>query len=144
LAHYQGPAVCHVGDCRALPFADHSKDIVIVQGGLHHLPDPHADLHATVAESHRVLRNDGRLAIVEPWLTPFLGVVHYACRRRALRRMWPKLDALATMIDHERPTYEQWLSQPQAIRKSVAEFFDTEWQSVRFGKWSYVGRKRLP
>ncbi|HLB78499.1 MAG TPA: class I SAM-dependent methyltransferase, partial [Candidatus Dormibacteraeota bacterium] len=37
VAQYSGPADCVVGDCRALPYEDESNDIVIVQGGLHHL-----------------------------------------------------------------------------------------------------------
>src|SRR5713101_5325649 len=37
VAQYRGPAKCIVGDCRQLPFADRSKDVLIVQGGLHHL-----------------------------------------------------------------------------------------------------------
>ena len=28
---YRGQAKCHVGDCRALPFPDNSKDVLIVQ-----------------------------------------------------------------------------------------------------------------
>src|SRR5258708_35962693 len=38
IAQFKGPAKCTVADCRKLPFADRSKDILIVQGGLHHLP----------------------------------------------------------------------------------------------------------
>lgn len=34
---YEGPATLYVCDCRQLPFDTQSKDIVIVQGGLHHL-----------------------------------------------------------------------------------------------------------
>src|SRR6185369_15530507 len=36
VARYEGPAKMHVADCRNLPFEDESRDIVIVQGGLHH------------------------------------------------------------------------------------------------------------
>ncbi len=37
LAQYQGPAKCYVCDCRQLPFDNASRDVLIVQGGLHHL-----------------------------------------------------------------------------------------------------------
>src|ERR1700675_2726029 len=37
LAEYKGEARCYESDCRALPFAEQSKDAAIVQGGLHHL-----------------------------------------------------------------------------------------------------------
>ena len=36
IAQYKGSAKCTVADCRKLPFADRSKDVLIVQGGLHH------------------------------------------------------------------------------------------------------------
>src|SRR6267143_1244854 len=38
LAQFKGSAKCTVADCRRLPFADRSKVVLIVQGGLHHLP----------------------------------------------------------------------------------------------------------
>jgi hypothetical protein len=38
MARYRGPAQLYVGDCRQLHFDEASKDLVIVQGGLHHLP----------------------------------------------------------------------------------------------------------
>src|SRR5689334_22811699 len=71
-ASYDGPAIVHVGDCRQAPFADQSKDIVIVQGGLHHLRVLPDDLDRTLDEARRILKKNGRLVIVEPWQTPFL------------------------------------------------------------------------
>ena len=76
IAQYRGPAKCFVGDCRQLPFADRSKDVLIVQGGLHHLPTLPDDLENTFSEMQRVLRKGGRVLFVEPWLTPFLKFVH--------------------------------------------------------------------
>jgi ubiquinone/menaquinone biosynthesis C-methylase UbiE len=139
IAQYRGSAVCHTCDCRQLPFSDGSKDTLIVQGGLHHLPKLPDDLQRTVLEMKRVLRKNGRLVIVEPWLTPFLSFVHAVCENRLARRVSNKLDALATMIEHERETYEQWLGQPEVIRKIVTEQFDTVRQSMAWGKWSFVG-----
>jgi hypothetical protein len=49
---------------------------VIIPGGLHHLSTLPDDLEQTVSETHRVLRDDGLLLIVEPWVTPLLGFVH--------------------------------------------------------------------
>src|SRR5258708_28370790 len=37
IAQYPGPAKCFIGDCRQLPLADRTKDVLIVQGGLHML-----------------------------------------------------------------------------------------------------------
>lgn len=142
LKRYRGPAMCQVADCRALPIADGAKDVVIVQGGLHHLVDLPDDLRLTLLEIRRVLRDGGRFVSVEPWLTPFLHVVHAATEHKSMRRAWKKLDALANMIEHERLTYLNWLGQPNLIREVVTESFETERDSVRMGKWSYVGRKR--
>ena len=107
IALYDGIAHCYVCDCRKLPFPDQSRDMLIVQGGLHHLSTLPEDLAHTLAEMRRVLRSDGRVVIVEPWLTPFLKLVHLISGVRMVRRCSAKLDALATMIDYERSTYER-------------------------------------
>jgi SAM-dependent methyltransferase len=59
IAQYKGSAKCTVADCRKLPFADRSKDVLIVQGDLHHLPALPEDLEQTFSEMQRVLRKDG-------------------------------------------------------------------------------------
>ena len=77
VARYEGPAKIHVTDCRDLPFEGDSRDIVVVQGGLHHLIDIPKDLNTTFCEIRRVLRPDGLFVMVEPWLTPLLHLVHF-------------------------------------------------------------------
>jgi SAM-dependent methyltransferase len=141
VARYRGPAHVRVGDARQLPYADGSRDIVAVQGGLHHLRLM-ADLEQVAAEIHRVLKPGGRLLVVEPWQTPFLGLVHRACRSRPLRRAWAKLDALATMIEHERETYEDWLSRPAAIRAVLGRIVEPLVLRIGWGKLMLVGRRR--
>jgi ubiquinone/menaquinone biosynthesis C-methylase UbiE len=126
-----------------LPFAKSSKDIVIVQGGLHHLITLPEDLDQTLSETHRVLRDNGLIVIVEPWLTPFLTFVHAVCRSRIAQRIFPKIEALATMISHEQQTYYQWLDQPQTIVRRVEQFFSPVRCSVKWGKYMFVGRKRI-
>jgi ubiquinone/menaquinone biosynthesis C-methylase UbiE len=140
LATYTGPARTHVADCRQLPFPDRSRDILIVQGGLHHLNVLPDDLQTTLAEAKRVLRPGGRFVTVEPWLTPFLSFVHAVCAVRPVRRVWGKLDALATMNDIERPTYEQWLGQPELVLRLLNQSFTSELQRTRWGKLMFVGR----
>lgn len=142
VAQYCGPAKCFVGDCRQLPFADRSKDVLIVQGGLHHLPTLPDDLERTFAEMQRVLRNDGRVIFVEPWLTPFLKFVHAVLENSLARRVSNKMDALATMIQFERRTYEQWLTQPGLVQKTAQAHFTTIHESFAWGKWSFVGQPR--
>jgi ubiquinone/menaquinone biosynthesis C-methylase UbiE len=142
LALYTGTAKCTVGDCRHLPFDDQSKDVVIVQGGLHHLPRLPDDLEQTFAEIRRVLNKDGRVMFVEPWNTPFLRFVHVVCENPLARKFYVKLDALATMIEHERRTYEQWLTQPQLVLTVAQKHFVTERQSFSWGKWKFLGTPR--
>ena len=141
-AQYSGGSPMVVGDGRALPLGTGSVDVAIVQGGLHHLPALPEDLERTVEEAWRVLRPGGRLVVVEPWLTPFLSLVHTACESRIIRRLSGKVDALATMIVHERRTYEQWLGAPGVIRRVLEQRFEPEVWRVGWGKLFFVGRRR--
>jgi SAM-dependent methyltransferase len=138
---YRGGARCVVGDCRTLPFADGSHDVVIVQGGLHHLHALPGDLERVVAEVARVLAPRGLFVVVEPWLTPFLRFVHGVSHGPA-RRLSGRLDALATMIEHERETYEQWLGQPELVSSVLRRAFHAEREQHRWGKLLFVGRRR--
>ena len=127
-----------VGDARRLPLAHASVDIAIVQGGLHHLFTT-KEVDETLAEMCRVLRPGGRIIIIEPWLTPFLRLVHTVCERSIVRRLFPRVDALATMIEEERETYERWLNAPEEHltvfhRHVVPEFIRRRW-----GKLIIVG-----
>jgi SAM-dependent methyltransferase len=141
-AAYAGPGKILVGDCRCLPFENASKDILIVQGGLHHLPVLPDDLDRVLNEGARVLSKGGLLVAVEPWVTLFLSVSHALCRSRTIRKLSPKIDALATMIHYERKTYEQWLSQSGLILDSLRKTFPVERCHFRWGKIYFVGRKR--
>lgn len=142
IAQYKGSARCYVADSRYLPFADGSRDVVIVQGGLHHLMSLPDDLAQVLAEVRRVLRDEGRLVVVEPWLTPFLRLVHLLCGFGIVRKFSGKLDALATMIQYERETYEQWLGQPGLVRSTFQQYFEPTYLSTRWGKCSFVGAPR--
>ncbi len=142
LLQYSGDARLYVGDCRRMDLPDASRDVICVQGGLHHLPALPADLEAVVGEVHRVLRPGGRFVIVEPWLTPFLRLVHALCRNPVVRRISPKFDALACMIGREERTYFQWLSMPRVVQASLGRGFETQYQKSRLGKFMWIGRKR--
>lgn len=140
LAKYNGTAKCFVCDCRHLPFENKSRDIVIVQGGLHHLPQLPEDLETTLSEIRRILRPGGFAVIIEPWLTPFLRFVHAVCALSLARRLSVKIGALAIMIENERETYEQWLDAPHAIRALLEKTFDQTKVKIRWGKITCVGR----
>lgn len=142
IAQYQGSANCIVADCRKLPFGDCSKDVLIVQGGLHHLPNLPADLEQTFSEMQRVLQKDGRVMFVEPWRTPFLTMVHYVSEIPLIRRLSNKVDAFATMTEYETRTYWQWLGQPELIKKAAWAHFVPAHESFAWGKWNFVGTPR--
>jgi len=142
LHRYGGKAQLYLGDCRCLQLPDASRDIICVQGGLHHLPVLPADLISTVSEVARVLRPGGRFIVVEPWSTPFLTIVHAMIRQRVLRRIWGKLDALACMIEREHETYFNWLSRPAEILKVLEQPFQTVTKRAAWGKLCWLGRKR--
>lgn len=142
LAAYTGAAQCVVADCRHLPFENSSRDILIVQGGLHHLPELPGDLEQVVSEVRRVLRPGGRFMVVEPWRTPFLRFVHWVGSFRFARRAWDKLDALETMTELEWTTYDQWLRQPQVVLRCLETNLVTERKFISWGKLMWVGRRR--
>jgi len=139
LAQFKGSAKCTVADCRQLPFADRSKDVLIVQGGLHHLPALPDDLDQTFSEMQRVLRKNGRVMLVEPWRTPFLTFVHFISELPSVRRISSKMDAFATMTHYERRTYRQWLGQPELIKKISRAYFVPVHEHFAWGKWNFVG-----
>lgn len=141
LGQYRGAARVRVGDARSMPFEDGSRDVICIQGGLHHL-SLHGDLEKVLGEIHRVLSPTGRLVLVEPWLTPFLRVVHAACGVRPLRSLTPRLEALATMIDLERATYEAWLAAPQVILAALRRVVEPATLRIRWGKLMLVGTRR--
>jgi SAM-dependent methyltransferase len=143
LAQYSGPAQLYVGDARELKLGDGCIDIVVVQGGLHHLPNLGIDLERVLREIHRVLKNDGRFVLVEPWETLFLQVIHFMCRRPMLCRSWGKLAALAAMIEREQETYFSWLARPQFVASGLSRFFVPELRHTRWGKLRFVGRKLI-
>lgn len=142
VAKYAGPATCHVSDCRHLVFEDKSKDIGIVQGGLHHLLTMPDDLEETLREVSRVLTDDGLFVVVEPWMTPFLAFVHRISRWPLPRRVSPRIDAFAIMAELEYPTYDRWLGSPQMVLDLLRKYFEPDRCLIGWGKLMFVGRKR--
>ena len=140
LKGYRGPGRVLQADCRSIPLPDGSADFVIVQGGLHHLPEMPGDLDQTLREARRLLRPGGRVFFVEPWLTPFLRGVHFLCFKSVIRKLSGKMDALATMIEHERFTYEQWLGMPEKILALLDRYFTVERRVLNRGKIRFVGK----
>jgi SAM-dependent methyltransferase len=142
IAQSRGSSRCSVGDCRAMPLRDGSHDVAIVQGGLHHLPRFPEDLEQVLSEVRRILKPGGLFVAVEPWLTPFLTTVHRVGCSPLGRRLWSKMDALATMIEYERETYDAWLHQPKVVAAVLDRHFEPSLRRRRWGKLMFVGRKR--
>jgi ubiquinone/menaquinone biosynthesis C-methylase UbiE len=140
LSKYDGPAKLHVADCRDLPFDDRSRDIIIVQGGLHHLPSLPDDLRQTLSEVRRVLKPEGKFVAVEPWDTPFLRFVHFLSEKGAIRRLSAKFDSFAAMAHYEAPTYYNWMKRPDEIRNLLQEYFIPQTMDIGWGKLYFVGR----
>ena len=61
-----------VADGQHMPFADGSLRAVIMTDVLHHLP--HAE--SFFAEAARCLRKDGKILMIEPWVTPWSRLVY--------------------------------------------------------------------
>jgi ubiquinone/menaquinone biosynthesis C-methylase UbiE len=143
LAKYNGKAKLYEADCRHLPFEDDSRDIIIVQGGLHHLPKFPGDLDQTLSEVSRVLRPNGKFILVEPWLTPFLHFIHFLSQRNPIRRISNKFDAFAVMTHYEADTYFQWLGQSNEILNLLQKHFVkvNSWQ--KWGKLVFVGNPQV-
>jgi SAM-dependent methyltransferase len=139
LRQFSGEATLYVADCRRLPFEDCSQDIVVVQGGLHHLPALPEDLVSTLDEVRRILRPNGKFVAIEPWTTPFLNFVHFICLRTPFPRCYAKLRHLSTMIDEERETYFKWLGMPKPILTLLDSRFRAATKRIAYGKLEYVG-----
>lgn len=141
LERYRGAATLYVGDATNLQFPDSFADIVIVQGGFHHLPGMPEDFERCLGQIFRILKPGGLLVMVEPWLTPFLSIVHWSCQKKGFRKFFPKLDALAVMIEEERTTYFEWLGMPEKIMELLSAKFRPLKLHFKFGKMLGVFQK---
>ena len=139
LNEYSGKAVLHLADCCEMPFENDVYDVVIVQGGLHHLPILPDDLDQCLGEVKRILQPEGTFYVVEPWRTPFLTFVHFVTDQPIVRKLYAKGDALSVMAERERETYEQWLGQPNEILDLFANHFTAKRSTTKWGKLVYAG-----
>lgn len=142
LSNYQGKAKLYVADCRDLPLEDKSRDIIIVQGGLHHLPNLPEGLEKTFSEIARVLRSDGKFIMIEPWETRFLNMIHFLSKFSLVKLTSPKFDALATMIHYEANTYFNWLSRKEEILVLLSKYFTEEYIHIGWGKINFIGKNK--
>lgn len=144
LQQYRGPARLYCADARELRFADASFDLVIVQGGLHHLERLPDDLDRVCAEVARVLAPDGRFVVVEPWRTLFLRAVDALSELAPLRAAWGKLDAHWVMSKGEGEVYQTWLNSPELVRGVLRKHFQPRLDRAAWAKLNFVGAPRRP
>ena len=138
LEEYRGPAKLHLADCLDLPLEELEYDVVIVQGGLHHLPTMPKDLDRSLDGVRRILKPDGKFFVIEPWKTPFLVFAHAITDFSAVRKLYAKGDALAIMTERERVTYDQWLGMPDVIHEIFERYFEIELWQTTWGKLAAV------
>ena len=118
-------ASCRVGDARALDFADHSADLVLMLGPLYHLTVA-ADRVRAIGEARRVLRPGGRLfaAAISRWASAldglarglfqdprFVAIVGQDLRDGQHRNATERLDYFTTAYFHH----------PDELRAEIAE-----------------------
>ena len=132
-----GPGVAVIGDARALPLPDASRDVAVVQGGLHHLFTS-ADVERTwgkCARSGPQRPDRDRRALAD-------AISVASCTsssEQAARRLSVKVDALATMIEEERETYERWLNAPRTHLGLIPRHVVPHSLKRRWGKLVLVG-----
>lgn len=142
LEQYRGPARLYVGDAREMRFPDDTFDIVMVQGGLHHLEELPGDLDRVCREVARILKPDGRFIIVEPWRTTFLRAVDALSEVALCRAAWGKLEAHYTMVKEEGAIYQTWLGRPDAVLDVLRRHFLPEIERASWAKLHFVGPPR--
>jgi ubiquinone/menaquinone biosynthesis C-methylase UbiE len=94
LAPYGTMATVQVGDVTALPFADHSFDLIVSSLSLHHWDDP----EAAVPQLARVLRPGGSLRIYDFRFAPFERITAAARAGSVLTRQSPQRTTIRTGI----------------------------------------------
>ena len=109
---------------------------------MHHLLELPDDLVKVLDEMRRVLRPGGRAVVVEPWATPFLHFVHWVSEMTLAQKLYPKLEAFATMVRFEKETYFNWLSRGDEILELLDRRFTVDRRSISWGKLMMVGVKR--
>jgi len=80
LMEFKGRAKLYVGNCCDIRLPDACLDLIIVQGGMHHLPKLPDDLDKCFSEIARILAPGGTVVFVEPWMTRSSGSRIFAAK----------------------------------------------------------------
>jgi SAM-dependent methyltransferase len=66
---FRFPNVDIVGDVAKIPLKECSVDFIILDTVLEHVPEP----HAVVNETYRILKENGQIITIVPWVFPYHG-----------------------------------------------------------------------
>ena len=135
LSNYSGIAKTYVGDCLNLDMLNNASiDIVIIQGGVHHLDNLETSLPILFNGISKILNKNGKFVLIEPWLTPFLQFVHFISGFRFIRMINSTICAFAIMFFFEKKTYKQWLNNSKNIYLALQSFFIVKSTKKEHGK----------
>lgn len=152
----RGLVSCHVGDARALPFANESAELVLLLGPLYHLVESE-DRHTALCEAARVLRPGGVLiaAGISRWASlldglardllgepDFASIVDRDLREGQHRNPTERLDYFTTAYFH-RP--EELKAEVTGAGLAVEALYGVEgpgWMLPDFAeRWEDPGRR---
>lgn len=135
LSQYDGEATLYNGNCLDLHFLNDSTfDVIVIQGGIHHLDNLEQNLEKLFLEIKRILAPNGKFYFIEPWLTPYLQFVHGCAALTLLRRIYLPLCAFATMVYYESSTYKKWLTSDSFIQYQLNTHFPDSTIKIGWGK----------
>ncbi len=109
-------------DAGRIPLADAAVDAVVGLDVLHHLSDPAAFFR----EAARVLRAGGRIALVEPWISPLSWVVYRFFHQEGCRL---SVDAWRPFPGPDKDSFEGDAAVPWKI---VSETTASRWRELGF------------
>jgi SAM-dependent methyltransferase len=112
-------------DAQRLPFPDQCSDAILALDVLHHLADP----AAFFSEASRVLRPDGRLALIEPWITPFSFPIYRWVHQEDCRLRSDPWDPFERTRGKPKPAFDGDAAVPwRLVRSTSAE----RWERLGF------------
>lgn len=108
-------------DACNIPLSNGSIDLVLIQGGLHHLPSfEHYEF--CIAEIHRIMKSEAEFYFMEPFLTIRMKLF-LAGIQTPFANIFKTTRAIKIMVDKERKEYFYWLNNWDKFKELLIEFF---------------------
>jgi hypothetical protein len=115
-----------VADCLSLPLRGQSISAVLGLDVVHHLARP----SAFFSEAARVLVAGGRLAVVEPWITPLSFPIYRWLHQEGCRRDLDPWDPFDLGSQFRKEAFQ---GDAAVVWKLVKETPDSRWRELGFG-----------